>query len=157
SDVYALGITLYELLTLRPAFAEADRVALIDRVTRDLPPRPRRIDPRVPRDLETIVLKATAKAPADRYASANELADDVRPVLADRPILARRHSLREQAWRWCRRNPAVAALTGAVTALLLAVALGSSVGVVWLSAALSRAINAERTSEKRLWDALKAK
>src|SRR5262249_32118187 len=76
SDVYALGVTLYELLTLRPAFAAGDRLKLIEQLTRSSPVRPRLIDPRIPRDLETVVLKAAARDPADRYRTAAELADD---------------------------------------------------------------------------------
>jgi serine/threonine protein kinase len=90
SDVYSLGITLYEMLTLRPAFDPTDRARLIERVSREDPPRPRRLDPHIPRDLETIVLKAIAKEPRDRYQTAEALAEDLRRVLADRPIRARR-------------------------------------------------------------------
>ena len=118
-DVYALGATLYELLTLRPAFDAADRLELIDCITRQSPPRPRALDPRIPQDLETIVLKALAPEPSGRYATAGELADDLRRFVEDRPILARRSAAWERFWRWCRRNPAAAALTGAVAALIL--------------------------------------
>ena len=70
----------------------------------DAPAPPRKLDRQIPRDLETIVLKAIAKEPAQRYASAEEMAEDLRRFLADRPVLARRSSPTEQAWRWCRRN-----------------------------------------------------
>ena len=70
SDVYSLGLTLYEMLTLRPAFEDTNRARLIERVTHEEPPRPRKLDARIPRDLETIVLKAIAKEPADRYPTA---------------------------------------------------------------------------------------
>src|SRR5262249_47438114 len=110
ADVYSLGLTLYELLTLRPAFAAANRAKLVERVTAASPPRPRSIDPAIPRDLETIVLKATARDPARRYQSAAELADDLRRYGEDRPIRARRAGVAERALRWCRRNPTVAAL-----------------------------------------------
>jgi WD40 repeat protein/serine/threonine protein kinase len=126
SDVYSLGITLYELLTLRPAFDSTDRVRLIDRVTHEDPPRPRTLDPRIPRDLETIVLKAMAKDPADRYPTAVALAEDLRCLLADRPIRARRIGMPERTWRWCRRNPVVATLTGVVAARLVVVAVSST-------------------------------
>jgi WD40 repeat protein/serine/threonine protein kinase len=127
SDVYGLGITLYELLTLRPAFEAATRVALIERVVKDVPLSPRKRDGRIPRDLETIVLKAIAKEPSDRYATARALADDLESFLGGRPIRARRSSVAEQAWRWCRRNPTAAALSGVsvLAALaLVAVAVG---------------------------------
>jgi serine/threonine protein kinase/WD40 repeat protein/Tfp pilus assembly protein PilF len=110
SEVYALGVTLYELLTLRPAFEETDRLALIEHVCHTSPVRPRKIDRQIPRDLETVVLKAIARDPADRYASAAALADDLRRFLTDRTIAARRASAPERLWRWARRNPAVALL-----------------------------------------------
>src|SRR5262249_18508297 len=85
SDVYALGLTLYERLTLRPAFAAADRLTLIDQIARLEPARPRAHDPRIPRDLETIVMKAIDKDPSGRYPSAEDLAADLRHFLADEP------------------------------------------------------------------------
>jgi WD40 repeat protein/serine/threonine protein kinase len=120
SDVYGLGITLYECLTLQPAFADSQRARLIERVTREEPRRPRKLDPQIPRDLETIVLKAVAKEPKDRYQSAGGLADDLHRFLGDRPIQARRTPLRERAWRWCRRNPILA-----LTTSLAAISLGT--------------------------------
>jgi serine/threonine protein kinase len=126
SDVYALGLTLYELLTLRPAFVADNRAKLVEQVLAASPPRPRSVNPSVPRDLETVVLKATARDPAARYASAGELAEDLRRYLEDRPIRARRASGTEQAWRWCRRNPAVASL---LTAVLLVFAVGAALSL----------------------------
>ncbi len=125
SDVYALGMTLYELLLLRPAFDSPNRLALIDVVKNVDPARPRSIDPRIPLDLETIVLKAVEKDPKARYASADALNEDLRRFLADEPILARQVSTAERYWRWARRNPGIAWLGGAVTALLVVVAVGS--------------------------------
>jgi serine/threonine protein kinase len=130
SEVYSVGITLYEMLTLRPAFAKADRMALLDEVRIGHPPRPRRCDPRIPTDLETIVMKAMARDPAERYATVEALAEDLRRFLADRPIRARRTPWHEQLWRWCRRNPAVASLTAAVAGLLVCIAVGSFVTAV---------------------------
>ena len=92
SDVYALGVTLYELLTLRTLFAESNRTKLIERILHDEPVRPRQIDRRIPRDLETIIQKAMAKEPEARYASAAALAEDLRRFLGDRTILAQRSS-----------------------------------------------------------------
>ena len=105
-----LGTTLYEMLTLRPAFVESDRIKMIDRISSGVVREPRSIDSKIPSDLETIVLKAMARDPGERYISARALEQDLERFLADRTILARQSSMRERAWRWCRRNPAVAAL-----------------------------------------------
>jgi serine/threonine protein kinase len=114
SDLYGLGITLYELLTLRPAFAEPDRNKLYQRVLHEEPRHPRQLNPEVQRDLETIVLKAIAKEPAQRYATAADLAEDLRRFLDDRPVKARRASWVERLWRWARRNKMAAALLATV-------------------------------------------
>jgi serine/threonine protein kinase len=124
TDIYALGLTLYELVTLRPAFVAADRQVLLRRILQDEPVPPRRIDPAIPRDLETIVLKAIAKEPRARYGSARELADDLGRFLEDQPILARRPSLTERAARWSRRHRPVV-LTAAIV-LLLAFTVGTT-------------------------------
>jgi serine/threonine-protein kinase len=122
SDVYGLGATIYELLTLRPAFDEGDRACLIDQILHSDPPPPRSVDAKIPRDLETIVLKAMARDTADRYATSGALAEDLRRFLDDRTILARRSSVAERLWRWCRREPAVASMTLALLAGLVGVA-----------------------------------
>ncbi len=119
SDVYALGATLYELLTLQPIFGDINRAKLLDRIQHEPPAPPRRLDRRIPRDLETIVLKALAKEPAQRYRDAEAMAADLRRFIDDRPILTRRVSTTEQVWRWCRRNPMVAGLLALVLALLV--------------------------------------
>ena len=129
SDVYGLGATLYQLLTLRPPpFLAPDRAAMVHAILHDSPIPLRKVDPRIPRDLEAIVLKALAREPALRYRDAAEVAGDLRRFLNGRPVVARRSSLAERAWLWGRRNPAVAALTGMVAALLVVVAVGSSPG-----------------------------
>jgi serine/threonine protein kinase/WD40 repeat protein len=110
ADVYALGLTLYELLALRPAFDSPDRLRLMEQVKEQEPPRPRSLDPRIPRDLETIVLKAVEKEPRRRYQSAEEMSEDLRRFLAGEPIKARRTSLVERARLWSHRHPALAGL-----------------------------------------------
>ena len=119
SDIYALGATLYELLTMRPAFEESDRIKLVEHVLHESPPPLRQLDRRIPRDLETVVQKALAKEPGERYATAGQLAEDLRRFVTGRPILARRSSSIERIWRWSRRNPAVAGAAGTVAAALL--------------------------------------
>lgn len=120
SDVYSLGATLYELLTLRPFLDTGGSSPLIDKILHERPLAPSKFNPLIPRDLETIVVKAISKEPNARYRSAAAMAEDLRRFFADRPILARRSTTTEQFARWCRRNPIVAGLTGAVAVLLLA-------------------------------------
>ena len=127
SDVYSLGLTLYEMLLLRPAFDAPDRVDLMQLVVQTEPVRLRKADPQIPRDLETIILKAIDKEPARRYQSAAELAADLQRFLEDRPILARPSSAVERTWRWCKRNRAVATFAAA---FVLALFLGL-VGSTW--------------------------
>jgi serine/threonine protein kinase len=146
SDVYALGLTLYEMLVLEPAFAAQERARLIDKILHEEPPNPRQLDSRIPRDLETIVLKAMAREPSDRYGTALELAEDLRRYLADRPILARRASTVERARRWCRRNPVVA---GLLTAVFLAMTAGTAVST-WQA---MRATRAQQLARDRLREA----
>jgi serine/threonine protein kinase/formylglycine-generating enzyme required for sulfatase activity len=124
SDVYALGLTLYELLTLRPAFDEADRNKLVKQVMHGEPVRPRKLNPGVPRDLETVVLKAIDRDPARRYQAAGALADDLQRFLDGRPITARPVGRIERGVKWVRRNPVV---TGAAVAVVLALAVGTTV------------------------------
>ncbi len=104
-DVYSLGATLYELLTLKPVFAERDQARLIDQITHESPAPLRQHDHRIPRDLETVVQKALAKDAKDRFASAAELGDELRRYLESRPILSRPVGLLERFWRWCKRSP----------------------------------------------------
>ncbi len=119
ADVYALGLTLYELLTLEPAFGATDRLKLIEQVKSDEPIRPHLHDSRIPRDLETIVLKSIEKDQRQRYTTAEEMAEDLRRFLDDEPILARRATVVERYSRWARRNPGVAILGGVLTAVLV--------------------------------------
>jgi serine/threonine-protein kinase len=125
SDVYALGAILYEALTGRAPFRAARMVDTLDQVRWNYAVSPSVLQPGTPRDLETICLKCLEKEPAKRYASAAELAADVDRYLAGKPIHARPVPLRERAWRWCRRNPAVASLSGALLVAVVAAFAGS--------------------------------
>ena len=128
ADVYALGLTLYELLTLRPGFDSSDRLKLIEQIKTEEPPRPRSIDARIPRDLETIVLEGDREGPQGAVpVGRGDGARTSRRFLADEPIRARQVSAAERYWRWARRNPVIAVLGGVLTALLVAATVGSMV------------------------------
>ena len=135
TDIYSLGATLYELLTLRPAFAGQSREELLRQLTLEEPSPLRRANPQIPADLETIVLKAMNKEPESRYATMREMADDLRWFLEMKPIQARRPTLWDRLVKWTRRHTALVA--SAVIALILAV-----VGLA-ISAALIAAKQAE--------------
>jgi serine/threonine protein kinase/tetratricopeptide (TPR) repeat protein len=139
SDVYSLGLTLCELLTLEPPFPESNPARLLKLVSEQEPVRPRKRNPAIPRDLETIVLKAIAREPSHRYSTAQALADDLGRFLEDRPIQARRTTSVEHFWRWCRRNPALA---GSVAAALVSLMLAAIVGW-WAYGSTTRALASE--------------
>ncbi len=127
SDVYSLGLTLYELIALRPAYEAADRHLLMERVLNEEPESLRKLAPGVPRDLETIVAKAASRDPSLRYVTAGALADDLRRFVEDRPIQARQISPAERLARWCKRNKLLSSSLGIAAAALLAVAVLSLV------------------------------
>ncbi|MBI3866320.1 MAG: protein kinase, partial [Planctomycetia bacterium] len=133
TDIYSLGASLYELLACRPAFEGATPMEVVVQILDREPIAPRRLNPAVPRDLETIVLKAMSKRACDRYQSGAELADDLRRWQNVEPIRARPIGPIGRLVRWCRRNPAVAALTIAVAALLVTIAVTSSVAALRLN------------------------
>jgi serine/threonine protein kinase/tetratricopeptide (TPR) repeat protein len=120
TDIYSLGVTLYEFLTLQPAYTVRDRQELLQRIAHDDPPPVRRLNPAIPVELETIVLKAIAKEPEGRYTTAQELADDLHRYLENKPILARRPTLGERARKWARRHRPV--VRTAIVLFLVAVA-----------------------------------
>jgi serine/threonine protein kinase/tetratricopeptide (TPR) repeat protein len=154
SDVYALGLTLYELLARRPAFDKSERAELIRQVTHEEPARLRALDTTIPRDLETVVHKAIEREPARRYGDAGALAADLRRFVEGRAIRARRVSPVEHAWRWCRGNPAVAALGAAVLVLG-----GLSVaGALWVQRQRADAVQREalQQAERRAEAAVRA-
>ncbi len=124
TDVYSLGLTLYELLTRTAPFENANRQSLLtDVIQRELPV-PNRVDRAIPDDLSTIIMKSIAKEPEQRYASALELADDLARYLENRPIRARRVSQRQRLFRWARRNPVLAVMATCIAFLLVTLAAG---------------------------------
>ncbi len=137
ADVYALGATLYELLTLEPAYNGRQREEILRQITFEEPRPPSRLNAAVPAELETIVLKALAKSPEERYATAQELADNLKRFLEDKSIKARRPTLRQRAVKWARRH--TAAVWAVVTVLGLAVAaLAVSSVLIWRAFEMER-------------------
>jgi hypothetical protein len=153
-DIYALGATLYELLTLLPAFAERDQIRLIDQVTHEPPEPPRQHDHHIPRDLETLVLKALAKDPADRFATAGELRDELERYQESRPIRSRPIGAAERLWRWSKRNPVVAGLTALLIAALVT---GTSVSAFFAVHATEKAMEAQANAFKAMGEARTAR
>jgi serine/threonine-protein kinase len=148
-DIYSLGLTLYELIAQRAAFEETDRTRLIKQVCESSPSPPRQFNAAIPRDLETIVLKAIDREPGRRYQTAGAFAEDLKRFVDDKPITARQVGIAERGWRWCRRNPALACLSAAVFTLLLAVAVGATL-IAFHFENLAQEESSQRIEEKRL-------
>ncbi len=146
-DIYALGVLLYEMLTGYPPFLASNQAETLHRVLHDLPSSPRITQPEVPRDLETICLKCLEKSPLRRYATAADLADDLVRFLNHEPIVARPLSSVERGWRWCRRNPRLAA---SLVAIFVTLALGVAVSTFFAVEAAHHAYEAEWIAQQYL-------
>jgi len=133
ADQYALGAILYELLTGRPPFQGTSVLDTLDQVRKREPVPPSQLQPKMPRDIETICLKCLQKEPARRYPDVSALAEDLRRFQAGKPIVARPVSQFERLWRWCLRNQRVAVLGAAVALLLILVAAVASMAAVTVS------------------------
>jgi WD40 repeat protein/serine/threonine protein kinase len=137
TDVYSLGATLYELLTLEPVFTGSDRRELLRQIAFEEPRRPRQLNRAIPVELETIVRKALEKNPAERYATAKDMADDLERFLEDQPIRARPPSLLLRLRKWARRHRPVVASALAATLTVLAIAIAAlAISLANISAAL---------------------
>ena len=148
SDVYGLGVTLYEALTGAVPFRGAPQMVL-RQLMHDEPRPPRSLNDAVPRDLETICLKAMAKEPERRYATASALADDLRRFLKGVPILARPAGPIERSWRWCRNNRRVAALAATVALLLSSLAVGSTAAALMIDRERTKALDHARRADEQ--------
>jgi serine/threonine protein kinase len=147
ADVYALGAILYECLTGRPPFWGPSGIDTLQQVCNDEPVAVRRLQPRVPRDLDTITLKCLEKDPNRRYGTAEALADDLGRYLDGKPIIARPINNLERAWRWCRRNKTVAVL---LSTLVVALVTGAVVSTYFAVMAHARLQDYRGLADNRL-------
>jgi serine/threonine protein kinase len=147
TDIYSLAATLYELLTLQPVFAGEDRQELLRQITLEEPRRLRSVSKAIPAELETIVLKALEKNPADRYATAQDMADDLRRFLEDKPIRARRPTLWLRVSKWSRRHRALVSIAAASLVAVTLISLSSA--LVTLRAYQAEARQRHEAEEQR--------
>ena len=151
TDIYSLGATLYEMLTLQPACPGKDRQEVLRQIEKEEPPPPGRLCPAVPADLETIVLKALAKDLDSRYATAQELANDLRRFLEDKPIQARRPSAWQRARKWVRRHQGMVTTAAVAAAIsLLTVMAALAVGIIRVTEEQQRAQTSYRLAREAL-------
>ncbi len=160
TDIYSLGLTLYELISQRPGYDGQTQHELMRQIENDEPPSLVRLDSRVPRDLDSIILKAISKTPEARYASAQDMADDLRCFLAGRPTLARPAKWRDHCEKWVRRHARLAVSTGLALVLIVVCAMASAL-LVWRAQgetqqALGLASDNHRRAEEHLQDARQA-
>src|SRR5262249_40058706 len=134
TDIYSLGVTLYELLTGTPAVEGKDREEILNRITLEEPRPLRALAAGIPHDLDTVVLKAMAREPNERYSMARELADDLRRFLENRPVIARRPTFLQRAAKWPRRHGT----------LFRAISIGLAIAVIALAASTVLAWHAYR-------------
>ena len=151
TDIYSLGVTLYELLTLHPAIRGKDREELLRQIAFDEPIPPHRLNKAIPAELCTIVSKAMAKNPAERYLNSQDLADDLRRFLEDKPILAKPPTLLQRGRKWARRHVALVSTT-VTTALVMLMVL--AVGGVWIARRESHVAAVERDLRVELQNAV---
>jgi tetratricopeptide (TPR) repeat protein len=155
-DIYALGAVLYDALTGRPPFRGATLLETLQQVQNAEPLPPSKLVPTLPSDLQTICLKALEKPPAKRYATAAALADDLQRFLDGVPIHARPTSPWERAYKWTRRNPVLAALSGCIVAAVVALGLFVAWHNISLQEELAQARADERAARQREQDALES-
>lgn len=141
SEVYCLGLTLYELATLQPAYRTGTTAEVIRNIATSSPISPRKINPRIPIDLGIIIEKAVSRDPRSRYATAQEMRNDLQAFVADQPIMARPPSSLELVLKWSRRNPLTAGLAAVSSLLLTLVAVSASVGYLYTTDALTKEAN----------------